>query len=115
MGPSALNTELICHSNSKHDIFNINTHTGLKCNASIQGIHSGKVNTQKEKGPKMEERGWMPQMILIKTGGLIMAAAASQQQARSAHQGITSTTHTHVSGREKKICYGTEIKCCFSP
>lgn len=47
----------------------------------------------------MEERGWMPQ-ILIKTGGLIMVAAASRRQEHSPHQGITGTKHTH-DGKKK--------------
>lgn len=47
----------------------------------------------------MEGRGWMPQ-ILIKTGGLIMVAAASRQQEHSTHQGITGTKHTR-DGKKK--------------
>lgn len=47
----------------------------------------------------MEERGWIP-LILIKTGGLIMVAAASRRQEHSTRQGITGTKHT-CDGKKK--------------
>lgn len=48
----------------------------------------------------MEERGWMPQ-ILIKTGGLITVAAASRRQEHSTHQGITGNKKHTRDGKKK--------------
>lgn len=41
------------------------------------------------------------------TGGLVMAAAASQQQARFTHRGTTSTTHTRERLRQTSDLWPT--------